>query len=91
MGKPEDIPQDVWDAAVSVAQSDPDHPYVPNIARAILAAKVEERQKCINVVLGFVRYSKQRGGTACNPYADALKIVSALRYVNTAHKNSVEA
>lgn len=85
MSKPGDIPQDVWDAACAIKIL-PEFKFAAwrqvlntDIARAILAAKSEERQDCINVVLGFVQYSEQRGGTAMYPYADATDIARAIR------------
>lgn len=57
MSKPEDIPQDVWDVALRVWAElltadhvgDPEvaHRDVDEIARAILAAKAEEREACL--------------------------------------------
>jgi len=48
MTKPEDIPQDVWDAAMNVLLANVDQEYmqtpVERTARAIIAAKAEERE-----------------------------------------------
>ena len=49
MGKPEDIPQDVWDAAVHAFHDDWDNPPLV-MARAIMAAKAEEREACLSIV-----------------------------------------
>jgi hypothetical protein len=53
MCKPEDISQDAWEKAVSIAMGDGVIPgtmftdaYVVPIARAIMAAKAEEREAC---------------------------------------------
>lgn len=51
MSKPDDIPQDVWDMAANTLD---DHAYNPlrviPIARAIMAAKAEEREACAKLV-----------------------------------------
>jgi hypothetical protein len=52
MSKPEDIPQDVWDAAFKAcnAKFDPySRAYVADIARAIMAAKAEEREAILAI------------------------------------------
>jgi hypothetical protein len=45
MGKPDDIPQDVWDKVAELVWSPKDDDFTA-IARAILAAKAEEREAC---------------------------------------------
>lgn len=46
MSKPDDIPQDVWDKAVWSLE----YPhYREAIARAIMAAKAEEREECAKI------------------------------------------
>lgn len=60
MSKPEDIPQDVWNVAEAKAidylnwfgaalKSDDQYVLAQTIARAILAAKAEEREACAQV------------------------------------------
>lgn len=52
MDKPEDIPQDVWDSAEIALTFLPSPKFsaqVTSVARAILAAKAEERDRCIKI------------------------------------------
>lgn len=84
-GKPDDIPQDVWDAAGDYADElhlAGDCMFLESrkvIARAILAAKAEERQNAIGVVLSFERHHGEPGAVASNPYADVRVIAAAIR------------
>ena len=56
MSKPEDIPQDVWDRAERHfddflrCPSETFRPAVQTIARAIMAAKAEEREACAKII-----------------------------------------
>lgn len=48
MSKPEDIPQDIWDKAEACFTGNSWNPLgIERVARAILAAKAEEREACI--------------------------------------------
>lgn len=52
MSKPDDIPQDVWNKAVSAldgSYSYDDEVATGQVARAILAAKGEEREECAKI------------------------------------------
>lgn len=65
MSKPEDIPQDVWgDAEYHVTgprpTRDDEWETVEMLARAIMAAKAEEREACARVA----EYSAERGAFA---------------------------
>lgn len=65
MSKPEDIPQDVWDAAWNVevvadfsfdgqtGGTIEQHETAENIARAILAATLAEREACAEIADGY--------------------------------------
>ena len=55
MSKPEDIPQDVWEAAFETIAVGYDNAYIhqEDIARAIMAAKAEEREACAALVEAF--------------------------------------
>lgn len=48
MSKPDDIPQDVWDAACRAWDST-DFPGREMTARAIIAAKADEREACAQI------------------------------------------
>lgn len=50
MSKPEDIPQDVWDEALRLWQDEEADPGEVIIARAIMAAKKEERDQIFSKV-----------------------------------------
>lgn len=51
MSKPDDIPQDVWDEALRLWQDEEFDAGEVIIARAIIAAKAEEREECLAAVL----------------------------------------
>jgi hypothetical protein len=55
MSKPEDIPQDVWEAAALPSEyvDAIDRRY--HISRAIMAAKEQERAACVSIVFGSYR------------------------------------
>lgn len=52
MTKPDDIPQDVWDAAIDALHTDWNDPALA-MARTILAAKTEEREACACLAEGM--------------------------------------
>lgn len=61
MGKPEDIPQDVWDVVCGIGASGPNAGYLNiRIARAILAAKAEERRECLAEVEKEIEHTRKR-------------------------------
>lgn len=60
MSKPEHIPQDVWDAAALPAEYVDANDRRYHIARAILAAKAQERQACIGIVFGSYKSRNAR-------------------------------
>ena len=77
MSKPEDIPQDVWDAATEAFdQILPfnSHPVtgITIIARAIMAAKAEEREACLNEISILA-------GTPLQPQSALAHAYSAIR------------
>ncbi len=53
MSKPEDIPQDVWDAAGEAASGFFGTGLTKIIARAIMAARAEERQVFVDMIEQF--------------------------------------
>ena len=63
MSKPEDIPQGVWDKAVVIA--DASEPSTETLARAILAAKAEEREACA----GWHDHNAEAAAAVDDPYA----------------------
>lgn len=95
MGKPDDIPQDVWDKSGDVLTDvTNDHhcwgifdgapeEYPGNLqsafARAVMAAKDEERGRCIADLLLLVQRHGEPGAVAENPFVDLNKAVAAIR------------
>lgn len=49
MSKPDDIPQDVWDEAAKCVPDYVKRTIVEKIARAILAAKDTEQDRCLDI------------------------------------------
>jgi hypothetical protein len=106
MGKPEDIPQDVWDAAESTLDTMlSNHGYeawrtdsIGTIARAILAAKAEERDAvrviCMDLQESFLspEYATDQPLSSIGERFAIGRVIHALEArsveVNTAHKNS---
>lgn len=101
MSKPEDISQEAWDAAIAVFGPPNVAVDVEDIARAIMAAKAEERtngDEMASVLKDILAALRQDApGTPLNNHKyDALGIraYDAIRkreHVNTAYKNKMEA
>lgn len=65
MSKPDDIPQDVWDAArkpAKIACAPHNTPFIAHavVARAIMAAVEAEREGCAQVANSFPGYMQPR-------------------------------
>lgn len=111
MSRPEDIPQDIWDAAEAVGEaiygrhergwvmwplvSEHGNPAQEIVARAILAAKAEEREACAELADA---QAVEPDPDEQDPYDDyemgcrgtARRLAAAIRKrgeVNTAHKS----
>jgi hypothetical protein len=59
VSRSDDIPQDVWDAAYEASYTGK-MPVVDNVARAILAAKAEEREACAAAAEAEVARTRKR-------------------------------
>lgn len=54
------------------------------VTKAIMAAKAEERQNCINVVLGFIKYGGDtHHGITINGKVEAMEVAAAIRNKDT--------
>lgn len=94
MTKPEDISQEDWDKAfywmddggfIAAFYSEDDEDALQRtIAKAIMAAKAEERQNCISVVLSFIKYGGDtHHGITINGKVEAMEIAAAIRNRDT--------
>lgn len=79
MSKPGDIPPEVRNTVLAILRDENKGELGVLIARAILAAKAEERRQVIGVVLSFERHHGEPGAVASNPYADVREIAAAIR------------
>lgn len=74
MSKPDDIPQDVWGAADVIFHNVSNENLREAIARAIMAAKVEEREACLRDVFDSTDYlHDERDHFIKDEIADAIR------------------
>ena len=91
MSKPEDIPQDVWDAAWNVevvadfsfdgqtGGTREQHETAENIARAIMAATLEEREACAVIASDYSGSGMVVGGDTGSAHQTKKDIAAAIR------------